>query len=82
MTHPLFAPDIKFDEPYWWETASPPEERTPELPARVDVAIVGGGYLAGDTIRVDLEENAISFERIPGPEHAEAPNAPKQLSGQ
>ena len=44
MTHPLFAPDIKFDEPYWWETAAPPEEREPALPARVDVAIVGGGY--------------------------------------
>lgn len=44
MTHPLFAPDIKFDEPYWWETATPPEETAPDLPASVDVAIVGGGY--------------------------------------
>jgi ATP-dependent Clp protease ATP-binding subunit ClpB len=35
-------------------------------------AIVGGGYEAGDTIKVELEGKAISFERIPAPEEEEA----------
>jgi ATP-dependent Clp protease ATP-binding subunit ClpB len=38
-------------------------------------AIVGGGYIAGDTIKVDYEDDAITFERIPGPE-SEEPVAP------
>ncbi|MEZ4316746.1 MAG: ATP-dependent chaperone ClpB [Myxococcota bacterium] len=47
-------------------------------------AIVGGGYIAGDTIKVDLEgEDAITFERIPGPdsEDAGAPTARPALPG-
>ena len=30
-------------------------------------AIVGGGYEAGDTIKVDLEEDSLTFTRIPAP---------------
>jgi len=29
--------------PYWWD-AAPPEDSRVELPARVDVAIVGSGF--------------------------------------
>lgn len=39
----IFAPEFK-EQPYWWEAAAPPAPTTPELPDRVDVAIVGGGY--------------------------------------
>ena len=41
-------------------------------------AIVGGGYIAGDTVRVDHQGNALTFERIPGPAD-DAPPAAKQL---
>jgi ATP-dependent Clp protease ATP-binding subunit ClpB len=30
-------------------------------------AIVGGGYEAGDTVKVDMEGDSISFERVAGP---------------
>ena len=30
-------------KPFWWEDA-PPEPAPAELPAKVDVAIIGGGY--------------------------------------
>ena len=43
MTHPAFAPGISF-EPYWWEAAPPVELAPVELPALVDVAVVGAGY--------------------------------------
>lgn len=39
----LFAPGFK-ELPYWWDAAPPTTAGTAELPARVDVAIVGGGY--------------------------------------
>jgi len=39
----IFAPDFK-EAPYWWEAAAPPPATAPELPERVDVAVVGGGY--------------------------------------
>lgn len=32
------------DEPYWWEHARPVAVETAELPARVDVAVIGSGY--------------------------------------
>ncbi|MCA9569864.1 MAG: AAA family ATPase, partial [Myxococcales bacterium] len=45
-------------------------------------AIVGGGYLAGDTIMVDIEGDSITFERVPGPESQEAAaGGPPQLPG-
>jgi len=44
MTHPLFAPDMKTDHPYWWEAAPRPDLPVPDLPKTVDVAIVGSGY--------------------------------------
>ena len=39
----IFAPGFK-EQPYWWEAAAPPAPTAPDLPDRVDVAIVGGGY--------------------------------------
>jgi ATP-dependent Clp protease ATP-binding subunit ClpB len=44
-------------------------------------AIVAGGYTAGDTVRVDVEDNHLTFERIPAPPEGSTPdpNAPKQL---
>ena len=40
--HPTFAPGFQV-KPWWWEAAEPPDRDTP-LPARAEVAIVGGGY--------------------------------------
>jgi glycine/D-amino acid oxidase-like deaminating enzyme len=31
-------------DPYWWEAAPRPEIAAPDLPAKIDVAIVGSGY--------------------------------------
>jgi ATP-dependent Clp protease ATP-binding subunit ClpB len=42
-------------------------------------AIVGGDYQPGDTIRVDAEEDALTFERIPGAKEAEGDV--RQLAG-
>lgn len=39
----IFAPGFQ-RRPYWWEAYEPPETGEDALPARVDVAIVGGGY--------------------------------------
>lgn len=36
-------PDFK-EEPYWWEAFRPMHLAAPQLPRKVDVAIVGGGY--------------------------------------
>jgi len=43
--------------------------------------IVGGGYTAGDTVKVDVEDNSLTFERIPAPPEGSEPQpgAPKQL---
>ena len=43
MTHPTFAPDIRF-QPYWWDEAPPPSLPELQLPKAVDIAIVGSGY--------------------------------------
>jgi len=43
-------------------------------------AIVSGHYTQGDTIRIDLEDGCLSFERIPGPEEAEDDDIPRQLT--
>ncbi|MEY3213886.1 MAG: hypothetical protein RIT28_4367 [Pseudomonadota bacterium] len=40
-------------------------------------AIVAGGYGPGDTIKVDLEGDDITFERVPAPEEDDAPKASK-----
>ena len=32
------------DQPYWWDEAPRPEEAAPELPAQIDVLVVGGGF--------------------------------------
>ncbi len=31
-------------DPYWWEAAPRPDIEAPELPAKIDIAIVGSGY--------------------------------------
>ena len=42
-----------------------------ELLNPMSKAIVGGGYAAGDTVKIDVEDNHITFERIPAPPEAE-----------
>jgi ATP-dependent Clp protease ATP-binding subunit ClpB len=39
-------------------------------------AIIGGGYEPGDTIRVDVEGDALAFTRIPAPPDADADGSP------
>jgi NADPH-dependent 2,4-dienoyl-CoA reductase/sulfur reductase-like enzyme len=39
----IFHPGFKAS-PYWWEAWTPGGGEPAELPARTDVAIVGGGY--------------------------------------
>ncbi len=39
----LFAPDFK-TQSYWWDQAKPAEDSEQQLPAKVDVAIIGAGY--------------------------------------
>ena len=52
----------------------------------MSASIVGGGYMAGDTIKVDLEGDSLTFEQIPGPESqaaaaAASAAAPAQIAG-
>ncbi len=44
-------------------------------------AIVSGGYSAGDTVRVDVEGDNLTFERVPAPpdDEGDMPGAPPQL---
>ena len=44
-------------------------------------SILEGGYLPGDTIQVDAEDNHLVFTRVPGPdsEASDEGEAPKQL---
>ncbi|GAB4185833.1 MAG: FAD-dependent oxidoreductase [Thalassobaculales bacterium] len=39
----LFTPDFR-ERPYWWDAAPPPPPSLPDLPDRVEVAVIGGGY--------------------------------------
>src|SRR5919106_1617732 len=39
----IFAPEFAA-EPLWWQDAPPDAANRPPLPARVDVAVIGGGY--------------------------------------
>jgi len=43
MTDGLLAPGFRA-QPYWWEAAEPASRAPHALPARVSVAVVGGGY--------------------------------------
>ena len=43
METDLFTPDFKC-EPFWWEDAPRPEKQLSDLPAEVDVVVVGAGY--------------------------------------
>ncbi len=43
MTASIFTEDVRF-EPWWWEAAPPVPAAEVELPARVDVAVVGAGF--------------------------------------
>ena len=40
----IFQPDFKPDLPYWWTFFAPRDDLQADLPARTDVAIIGGGY--------------------------------------
>jgi ATP-dependent Clp protease ATP-binding subunit ClpB len=37
----------------------------------MSAAIVGGGYESGDSIKVDREDNSLTFEHVPGPKDEE-----------
>jgi glycine/D-amino acid oxidase-like deaminating enzyme len=43
LTGSIFAADA-VDTPYWWEAARPTPVTEGDLPARVEVAIIGGGF--------------------------------------
>ena len=43
MQSDIFTEDFK-TEPYWWEKSPRPRLKTPVLPEKIDVAIVGAGY--------------------------------------
>jgi glycine/D-amino acid oxidase-like deaminating enzyme len=51
-TREIFHPGFKAS-PYWWEAWTPGGGESAELPARTDVAIVGGGY-AGLSAALEL----------------------------
>jgi glycine/D-amino acid oxidase-like deaminating enzyme len=51
----VFHADFKA-EPYWWEAWRPTREPDSDLPARTDVAIIGGGY-AGLNAALELVRN-------------------------
>ncbi len=53
----LFAPGFK-ELPYWWDAAPPTGAETAALPARVDVAIVGGGY-CGLSAALELRRHGV-----------------------
>ncbi|WP_019936495.1 FAD-binding oxidoreductase [Bordetella sp. FB-8] len=42
--HAPFFSENAVDTPYWWEAAKPQASNTDELPAHIEVAIVGGGF--------------------------------------
>ena len=54
---PVLHPDF-VDQPYWWD-AAPPRDAREDLPARVDVAVVGSGY-CGLLAAAELAENGRS----------------------
>lgn len=54
----IYAQGFK-EEPYWWEAAAPPPVGAPELPDRVDVAVIGGGY-CGLNAALELARRKVS----------------------
>jgi glycine/D-amino acid oxidase-like deaminating enzyme len=54
----LFAPSFTA-EPYWWDAWRPQPLPVPDLPAKTDVAIIGGGY-AGLSAALELARNGIA----------------------
>lgn len=42
----IFHDDFRPDRPYWWEFFQPRDDLRGDLPARTDVAVIGGGYTA------------------------------------
>ena len=58
MVRAPFHPDYK-SEPYWWEAYKPAVGNFQDVPARVDVAIVGAGY-AGLSAAIELADLGVS----------------------
>jgi glycine/D-amino acid oxidase-like deaminating enzyme len=58
MTAPIFAKNFK-PRPYWWEHHEPAPLPQIDLPAAVDVAVVGAGY-AGLNAALELHREGIS----------------------
>jgi len=56
-TADIFAPGFK-EAPYWWEAAPPSSAPGPEIPDRVEVAIVGAGY-CGLAAALELRRHGI-----------------------
>ena len=54
----IFAPDFRAT-PYWWDEAEPSTSEEGNLPAKVDVCIVGGGY-TGLSCAIELARNGTS----------------------
>ncbi|RKF16951.1 FAD-binding oxidoreductase [Roseovarius spongiae] len=54
----LFTPDFK-TQPYWWDAARPGIGAPDELPAKVDVCIIGGGY-TGLNCALELARGGVS----------------------
>lgn len=55
----IFDADFTPDQPYWWTFFAPRDDLRNELPARTDVAIIGGGY-TGLTAALALARNGIT----------------------
>jgi glycine/D-amino acid oxidase-like deaminating enzyme len=55
--HPVFHSDFK-SIPYWWEAYRPTAQDPLDVPAKVRVAIVGGGY-AGLSTALELARHGI-----------------------
>jgi NADPH-dependent 2,4-dienoyl-CoA reductase/sulfur reductase-like enzyme len=54
----IFHPDFK-PAPYWWEAYQPTAQDPADVPARVRVAIVGGGY-AGLATALEASKHGIN----------------------
>src|SRR5436305_11005287 len=52
----VFAPGF-VERPFWWESAAP-HLRSPDIPSRADVVVIGGG-IAGLSTALELGRNGV-----------------------